>query len=149
MILQDGTEISLAREPTRLSFASDRQALGNAALLMRSVVQQGTGRGARIDDFTYGKTGTSSDFRDAWFVGFQNSRELGNLVAGVWMGNDDGTPMDRVGGGSLPAGLWRQIVSVGSPLATRLSDLPQGSQTLPGEGAQGGGFDEDPDGQIF
>ena len=46
-----------------------------------------------------GKTGTSQDFRDAWFVGY-----TAHLVTGVWLGNDDGTPTKHVTGGSLPVG---------------------------------------------
>lgn len=51
-----------------------------------------------------GKTGTSQDFRDAWFIGYSP-----DIVAGVWMGNDDGSPMKNVTGGSLPAQLWAGI----------------------------------------
>ncbi len=72
-----------------------------SAMLGR-VVDHGTGRAARLDRPAAGKTGTSQNFRDAWFVGY-----TADLVAGVWMGNDDGTPMKKVTGGSLPAQLWR------------------------------------------
>lgn len=61
----------------------------------------GTGTAARLDAIAGGKTGTSQDFRDAWFLG---SAE--DITTGVWMGNDDNTPMDRVTGGSLPARVW-------------------------------------------
>lgn len=150
VILEDGTEFTLAQDPTPLALARDRQAIGNMAQMMRAVVGDGTGKRARIDDFTFGKTGTSSDFRDAWFVGFQNSPRLGNLVAGVWMGNKDNSPMDRVGGGGMPAELWRQIVSIGSPLATRLTPLPSGTPSAEGEtGSSERGFDEHPDSPIF
>jgi membrane peptidoglycan carboxypeptidase len=53
----------------------------------------------------YGKTGTSQEYRDAWFVGF-----AGNLVVGVWVGNDDFSPMKRVTGGSLPAEIWQSFM---------------------------------------
>jgi len=69
--------------------------------LLKGTVERGTGRRARLPITAYGKTGTSSDYRDAWFIGF-----AGNLVAGVWVGNDDFTPMKRVTGGSLPAEIW-------------------------------------------
>jgi hypothetical protein len=52
-----------------------------------------------------GKTGTSNDERDAWFIGIS-----GGLVMGVWLGNDDGVPMDNVAGGGLPARLFRDIL---------------------------------------
>jgi len=71
------------------------------AMLYR-VVEEGTGRRARIAKHEIaGKTGTSSDWRDAWFIGYTS-----HLVTGVWVGNDDFTPMRRVIGGSLPAQIW-------------------------------------------
>lgn len=63
---------------------------------------KGTGRAAALPVVTYGKTGTSQDYRDALFIGF-----AGDLVVGVWVGNDDNRPMPRVAGGGLPARLWR------------------------------------------
>lgn len=79
--------------------------------LLQRVVTSGTGRGASLaDGSAAGKTGTSQDYRDAWFVGF--SKEL---VVGVWVGNDDGTPMKHVTGGSLPATIWREFVSAATP----------------------------------
>ena len=55
-----------------------------------------------------GKTGTTQDFRDAWFIGF-----TGASVIGIWLGNDDARPMDSVSGGSLPARLFRDITESG------------------------------------
>jgi len=69
--------------------------------LLRGTVEQGSGRRAKLPIRAYGKTGTSQDYRDAWFVGF-----AGNLVVGVWVGNDNSRPMKRVTGGSLPAEIW-------------------------------------------
>lgn len=74
--------------------------------LMHSVVQQGTGRGARIGIPAFGKTGTSQEYRDAWFVGF-----AGNMVVGVWVGNDDNTPTKKVTGGNMPAKIWREFMT--------------------------------------
>jgi penicillin-binding protein 1A len=73
--------------------------------LLSAVIQRGSGRGAGVSAATYGKTGTSQDYRDAWFIGF-----AGNLVVGVWVGNDDFTPMRGVTGGSLPAQIWRKFM---------------------------------------
>ena len=73
--------------------------------MLRSVVTDGTGKRAAVDGFAAGKTGTSQNSRDAWFIGFTDK-----LVVGVWVGNDDNSPMDAVTGGSLPAEIWRDVV---------------------------------------
>jgi membrane peptidoglycan carboxypeptidase len=91
--------------------------------MLRRVVEQGTGRGASVGGFAAGKTGTSQNHRDAWFVGFTDS-----LVVGVWVGNDDNTPMRGVVGGTLPASIWRQFVREATPLLesdeTQVADVP-------------------------
>lgn len=73
--------------------------------LLQLVVERGTGRDAFPGSFAAGKTGTSQNNRDAWFVGFTE-----DLVAGVWVGNDDDTPMKGVTGGALPARIWRDFM---------------------------------------
>ena len=70
--------------------------------MLREAVTSGTGRRARLKRPTAGKTGTSQGFRDAWFIGF-----TAELVTGVWLGNDNFSPMKKVSGGSLPAVLWK------------------------------------------
>ena len=70
--------------------------------LLRAVVTSGTGRAANLGVPAFGKTGTSQDYRDAWFIGF-----AGDLVVGVWIGNDDNSPMRNVAGGGLPTQIWR------------------------------------------
>ena len=78
----------------------------NAVLdVLHAVVGWGTGRKAAIDRPVYGKTGTSQNFRDAWFVGFS-----ADLVTGVWVGNDDNSAMDQVTGGSLPVAIWHDFM---------------------------------------
>ncbi|UUX52081.1 PBP1A family penicillin-binding protein [Nisaea acidiphila] len=74
--------------------------------MLQSVVERGTGRRARIGRPAAGKTGTSQDFRDAWFIGY-----TADLVAGIWVGRDDASPMDGVTGGSLPAEIWAAFMS--------------------------------------
>jgi penicillin-binding protein 1A len=81
--------------------------------MLRQVITDGTGRAAALPRPAAGKTGTTQDYRDAWFIGYTPG-----LVAGVWFGNDDNTPMNKVTGGSLPARAWRQFMLA----ATR--DLP-------------------------
>jgi penicillin-binding protein 1A len=73
--------------------------------LLRLAVERGTGRAATVEGFAAGKTGTTQDHRDAWFIGFTDK-----LVVGVWVGNDDRTPMDGVTGGALPARIWRAFI---------------------------------------
>lgn len=73
--------------------------------MLRAVIEQGTGRAAKLDRPAAGKTGTSQEFRDAWFVGYTS-----NLIVGVWVGNDNGAPMRGVTGGGLPARIWRDIM---------------------------------------
>ncbi|MBM3522421.1 MAG: hypothetical protein FJX57_05640, partial [Alphaproteobacteria bacterium] len=83
-----------------------RAALAQMSDLFRNVIERGTGRAAALDRPAGGKTGTSQDYRDAWFVGF-----TAELVTGVWFGNDDATPMKRITGGSLPARAWKQFMA--------------------------------------
>lgn len=73
--------------------------------MLSAVIAKGTGRNAIIDRPAAGKTGTTSDYRDAWFIGYTS-----DLVAGVWVGNDNGSPMDEVTGGGLPATLWHDFM---------------------------------------
>jgi penicillin-binding protein 1A len=74
--------------------------------LLHAAVQLGTGRAARLEVPVFGKTGTTQDHRDAWFIGF-----VPDLVVGVWVGNDDNAPMRGVTGGGLPAHIWRSFVA--------------------------------------
>ena len=73
--------------------------------MLRAAVNRGTGRAARLPQANYGKTGTSQDSRDALFVGYANG-----LVVGVWIGNDDNSPLKGVTGGGLPATIWRDFM---------------------------------------
>jgi len=90
------------------------------------VTTMGTGRGAQIGRPIAGKTGTTSDYRDAWFIGFTP-----NLVTGVWVGNDDTKPMKKVSGSTLPASIWHQYM--GTVLKTvPVADIPNDSGLLSG-----------------
>jgi penicillin-binding protein 1A len=75
--------------------------------MMGAVVLSGTGTGARLDRDVAGKTGTSSDWRDAWFVGY-----TADFTAGVWVGHDDFSSMGRTTGGTLPAQIWSDTMRV-------------------------------------
>jgi penicillin-binding protein 1A len=74
--------------------------------LLWTATNQGTGHAAALPIPTFGKTGTTQNHRDALFVGF-----AGGLITGVWVGNDDNSPMRGVTGGTLPAQIWHAFMS--------------------------------------
>ncbi len=81
--------------------------VGNMNYMLREVVRSGTGRAARLGRIDVaGKTGTSQDYRDGWFIGYSSA-----LVAGVWAGNDDNSPTAKMTGGSLPVLVWRDLMA--------------------------------------
>lgn len=83
------------------------RAAGELTYMMTQVVEAGTGRRAQIDGWQIAaKTGTTQGLRDAWFIGFTSE-----YVAGVWMGYDDNSPMSGVTGGSLPAQIWKEVMT--------------------------------------
>jgi 1A family penicillin-binding protein len=79
--------------------------------LLKLPVEGGTAKGAALHGLAAGKTGTSQDHRDAWFLGFNES-----LAVGVWVGNDDRSPMNGVTGGSAPATIWRTFMTKAGPI---------------------------------
>ncbi|MXO60246.1 penicillin-binding protein [Altererythrobacter salegens] len=89
--------------------------------LLRKAVNEGTGRAAKLSIPNYGKTGTTQDHRDALFVGY-----AGDLVVGVWVGNDDDTAMPGVYGGTTPARIWRDFMTqaIGKKVAPRPTSRP-------------------------
>jgi len=93
------------RESSGLGKVISEDAEGYIKEVLREVVVSGTGKAANIAQDVYGKTGTSQNFRDAWFIGFNDS-----YVVGVWIGNDDNTPTNKITGGSLPASLFAEIL---------------------------------------
>ena len=80
---------------------------GTMIQMMKGVIEHGTGVHAAFGRPAAGKTGTSQNWRDAWFVGFTP-----DWTCGVWVGNDDDKPMDKVTGGDLPAQIWRRLMMV-------------------------------------
>ncbi|GGD96726.1 penicillin-binding protein [Aureimonas endophytica] len=81
--------------------------VGMMNAMLEGTVTRGTGRKAALKDWqAAGKTGTTQDFKDAWFVGY-----TANLTTGVWFGNDNGAPMRKVTGGTLPAAAWHQFMT--------------------------------------
>jgi len=104
----------------------ERRDVGNMNLMMSETLLTGTGRKARLDSGrpAGGKTGTSQDFRDAWFIGY-----TGNLTTAVWFGNDDNSPTKKATGGSLPAATWKAVMDA-SHQGLPVADLP-GVPNLP------------------
>jgi penicillin-binding protein 1A len=107
------------------------QVASDMNMMMNKVVEEGTARRAILDGIkAAGKTGTTNAYRDAWFVGF-----TGNYVAGVWFGNDDYAPLNRMTGGSLPAQTWHEIMGYGHQ-GVELKAIPGvGPQAPTGRGA--------------
>jgi penicillin-binding protein 1A len=100
---------------------------GTMNQLLAGVIERGTGHAARLDRPAAGKTGTTQDFRDALFVGY-----TAQLVAGVWFGNDDNTPMKHITGGTLPARTWHNFMTAatqGQPIKA-LPGAPPGYAPL-------------------
>jgi penicillin-binding protein 1A len=84
----------------------DGQYVGMMNAMMQQTVESGTAHAASLPGWqAAGKTGTSQDFRDAWFIGY-----TADLVAGVWLGNDDGSPTKKVTGGGIPVAVWSQFM---------------------------------------
>ena len=81
--------------------------VGMMNAMLEQTVENGTARKAAIDRPSAGKTGTSQDFRDAWFIGYTT-----DYVTGIWFGNDDGHPMKTISGGSLPVRAWKSYMTV-------------------------------------
>jgi penicillin-binding protein 1A len=114
--------------------------------MLAGVVTSGTGRGAAIPGHeTAGKTGTTQDYHDAWFVGFTH-----DYVAAVWVGNDDASPMRNVTGGTIPAEIWREAMTAAernlpnTPLeksTPQSSDMYAESGTMYGDTEQGVSID--------
>jgi penicillin-binding protein 1A len=107
--------------------------------MLRETLAAGTGRRAQIANWpAAGKTGTSQDYRDAWFVGY-----TGALTAGVWFGNDDGKPTAKASGSNLPAVTWQRFMT--EALADRpVVGLPGDRGVLVASGPDGSFFSDDP-----
>ncbi|MBA2587062.1 MAG: PBP1A family penicillin-binding protein [Alphaproteobacteria bacterium] len=101
------SKVLYERKPSSLGGVMSAQDDMQMTRLMSEVTATGTGKAARLDERpAAGKTGTTQDFRDAWFVGF-----TADLVCGVWIGNDDNKPMIKATGGTLPARMFHAFMT--------------------------------------
>ena len=106
--------------------------IGNPALtemnrMMRQVIAAGTGTRAHINGYDLaGKTGTTSDYKDAWFMGF-----TGGFVTAVWVGKDNNTSMHKVTGGGAPAEIWHDFMVAALP-KLQVQAIPVGPTPPPG-----------------
>ncbi|SHM88660.1 transglycosylase domain-containing protein [Roseibium suaedae] len=107
----------------------DRALVGQMNRMMAETLETGTGKKAQLSGGrpAGGKTGTSQDFRDAWFIGY-----TGNYTTAVWLGNDDNSPTNKASGGSLPAVIWKDTMEAAHE-GLPVSDLPGAPGMLAGE----------------
>lgn len=101
---KDGYQLYMRNmeEPSRIL---DKNDVKKMTLMLENVINKGTGKRAQLPFFAAGKTGTSQDYRDAWFVGYTD-----DYICAVWVGNDDNSPMKGIGGGNIPAQIWKKIM---------------------------------------
>ena len=123
----DGKQL-YARKGSSLGRLIEPQHVAMMNQMMQETLLTGTARKAELPGWqAAGKTGTSQDFRDAWFIGY-----TGALVAGVWLGNDDSSPTKKVSGGNLPVEIWSRFMKqalAGQPVVA----LPGGAWRAPKE----------------
>src|SRR5207248_1273129 len=110
-------KVLYVRQPDQLSQVIEPRHVAAMNTMMQETLLSGTARKAEIPGWVAaGKTGTSQDFRDAWFIGY-----TANLVTGVWLGNDDNSPTRKATGGGLPVEVWTRFMRTahqGVPVAS-------------------------------
>jgi penicillin-binding protein 1A len=103
--IEDRNGIPLFEHQVRERKVFDANLIAALVEMMEGNVDYGTGRGAKLPRPMAGKTGTTSSFKDAWFIGYTPQ-----LVTSAWVGNDDNQPMNNVTGGWIPARMWRDYM---------------------------------------
>ena len=119
--IRSGGVVIFARTPRPPQPVIGNPALSDLNRMLRTVLVSGTGTRAAIPGYDLaGKTGTTSDYKDAWFCGY-----TGGFASCAWMGRDDAKPMGRITGGGAPAGLWRDFMGLALKRIPRLP-IPAG-----------------------
>lgn len=123
-----GGKLLYKRQPPRSGMALSTNSVRMLNDMLINVINSGTGRAANIGRSAAGKTGTTSDYKDAWFMGYTP-----NLVTGVWVGNDNNEQMKKVTGGTLPAMIWHDFMinALAKTTATSLPTEPDFFSSLP------------------
>jgi len=105
-IRTDAGKVLYARQPDQLGQVIEPRNVAMMNTMMQETLLSGTAHKAELPGWmAAGKTGTSQDFRDAWFIGY-----TANLVTGVWLGNDDNSPTRKATGGGLPVEVWTRFM---------------------------------------
>ncbi len=119
-------KVLYTRNPQPLGRIVKPEAIAMMNAMMRETLTIGTAHKADLPGWpAAGKTGTSQEFRDAWFIGYTS-----HLVAGVWLGNDDGTPTRKITGGGLPVEIWSRVMR-GAHQGVQVAALPDGRSNAP------------------
>ena len=105
IINSDGLILYERTAPKTIRNVVEPQNIAQINAMMRSVITNGTGKAASLPYPAAGKTGTTQDYRDAWFIGFTNK-----YAGAIWLGNDDNSPTKKLTGGSAPAQAWKQVM---------------------------------------
>jgi len=105
LTIDGGKKILYKKQPDQLYQIIKWDNVVAMKTILREVVASGTGTVANVAKNIYGKTGTSQNYRDAWFIGFDD-----NYILGIWIGNDDNKPTNKITGGTLPAELFGKVM---------------------------------------
>ena len=137
MRVRSGTRVLYVRQDRPLGRVIDPTYVAMMDSMMHETLASGTARHADLPGWmAAGKTGTSQDFRDAWFIGFTT-----HMVTGVWLGNDDSSPTKKLTGGSLPVEIWSRFMKVAHQRVAVAALPGVGSSGLFGNLLGGGNFD--------
>jgi penicillin-binding protein 1A len=126
----EGNKILYDRAEDQSGSVVEPRAVAMMNSMMQETLLSGTARKAEIPGWSAaGKTGTSQDFRDAWFIGY-----TANLVTGVWLGNDDNSPTKKATGGGLPVEVWTRFMRAAHQ-GVAVAALPGAGQRFGGGGS--------------